>query len=73
MEILRGRSSQVTLTCYAMLRLVEQETNLIVGPLESIQLSLFGIADTSQDRRQCELLINVIISDVTVEIICVNE
>ena len=56
-----------------MLRLVEQETNLSVGPLESIQLSLFGIADTSQDRRQCELLINVIISDVTVEIICVNE
>lgn len=56
-----------------MLRLVEQETNLIMGPLESIQLSLFGIADASQDRRQCELLINVIISDVTVEIICVNE
>jgi len=56
-----------------MLRLVEQETNLVVGPLETIQLTLFGIADASQDRWQGKFLVNIIVSDVAVEIICRNE
>ena len=47
----------------------EKRPHLVVGVLEAVKFALFGIADASQNRRQCKFLVHIVISDVTIEVI----